>query len=298
MRPTALFFGYMFALLVLAALLAVPVLGSGVLDQEPARVLGRLAQVLMLLGLWPFLRMLALADRSNLGFAVPTERLRSQLLAGWLSGVAMMIAIVGLLLITGARIFETWEPGWVLDLTKTALRALVAGLLIALVEETFFRGALFAAIRRRGTLLEAAGWSAALYALVHFMKPHGLPEGMTADAVGIAWMLGSVFTGLFDWHHLDSLFALWLAGVLLALLRERTGSIVFGIGLHAGWVFVIQTSRRLTDGVDQSAWAWLAGDYDGVIGWLAAAVLALAILLERLTAGRDRAHEGLLRSGQ
>ncbi|WPL19912.1 CAAX amino terminal protease self- immunity [Thiorhodovibrio winogradskyi] len=288
MRPTAQFFTYMFSCLLLAAVLAVPLLHGGLIDEDPQRVLGRLAQVLMLLGLWPFLRWLKLADRAALGFDRPRYQLRLALIQGWLLGTLMMAMIVALLLYSGARVFASWEPGWLFDLTKTALRGLIAGLLIALLEETFFRGALFTAIRRQGSLLQAAGWSAALYAMVHFMKPRELPDGMAADLAGSAWMVGSVFIGLADWRHLDSLVALWLAGVLLALLRARSGGIALGIGLHAGWVFVIQTSRRLTDGVDGANWAWLAGAYDGVIGWLAAAVLLLLIGLERLTAKRPR----------
>lgn len=286
MRPTALFFGYMLGCLLLAALLSLPLFETGWLaEEDPQRVLGRLAQVLMLLGLWPFLRWLGLARRPALGLDMPLARLRREAIWGWLFGALMMAAIVLLLLIGGARVLESWSFPWLLKVLKTALGALIAGCLIALLEETFFRGALFAAIRRRESLALAAGWSAALYAMVHFMKPRELPADMAADALGVAWMVGSVFSGLFEWRNLDSLLALWLAGVLLALLRARTGSIAFGIGVHAAWVFVIQTSRRLSDGVEQSDWAWLAGDYDGVIGWLAVAVLALSIAAERLGGG-------------
>lgn len=282
MRATILFFAYMFACLLLAAVLTVPLINSAWLDEEPQRIFARLAQLLMLLGLWPLLRWLDLDRRAALGFDRPAKSLRHQVLLGWLGGVLMMTAIVALLMQLGVRVPETWEPGFVTDLIKTGLRALIAGLLIALLEESFFRGALFSCIRRQGSLLQAAGWSALLYALVHFMKPHEPPDG-----TAVLWMLGSVFTGLFELQNLDSLLALWLAGVLLALLRERTGSIALGIGLHAGWVFVIQISRRLTDGVDQTGWAWLAGHYDGVIGWLAAVVLLLIIIGMMATQPRE-----------
>ncbi|EIC19741.1 CPBP family intramembrane glutamic endopeptidase [Thiorhodovibrio frisius] len=297
MRPTGIFFGYMLGCLLLAALLSIPLLDSDLLaDEDPQRVLGRLAQVLMLLGLWPFLRALGLARRAALGYnSLPFQDFRRDAFRGWLFGSLMMAAIVILLVVSGARALEVWSFGWLLELLKTALRALIVGLLIAVLEETFFRGALFTAIRRRDGLVQAAGWSAALYAVVHFMKPHGLPADMAPDALGIAWMVASVFAGLLEWRNLDSLVALWLAGVLLALLRERTGSIAFGIGVHAAWVFVIQTSRRLTDGVDQAGWAWLAGDYDGIIGWLAVAVLAMTITAERLSV---RMHRGSARNEQ
>lgn len=283
MRATALFFAYLLGCLLLAAPLGLALLQSQMIDEAPARVLGRAAQMLMLLGLWPFLHSLGLADRVSLGFTFTAAQLRRQIAVGWILGALMMAGILALLVVSGARVLDIGQSGWLIAVLKTALRALLAGLLIALLEESFFRGALFTAIRRQGSLMQAAGWSAALYALVHFMKPHAPPVDHAGDAAAMLWMLGSVFSGLLDLRHLDSMFALWLAGVLLALLRARSGGIALGIGLHAGWVFVIQTGRRLSDGVDQSGWAWLAGDYDGVIGWLAAALLALLILLERVS---------------
>jgi hypothetical protein len=122
-------------------------------------------------------------------------------------------------------------------------------------------------------------WSAALYALLHFMKPHDLPPGVPFDWDGTRAMFAGVFTGLADWRHLDSMLALFLVGVFLALVRERAGHIAWGVGLHAGWVFVIQLSRRLTDADPQATFAFVTGGYDGVIGLLAAAwigVLAFA----------------------
>lgn len=291
MRSTQIFFAYMVGCLLIAAILSDPLLQSPLIDEEPQRILARLAQILMLLGLWPLLRLLRLNQRAALGFDESSRLFRHKVLLGWVLGVLMMSVIVALLLASGARVFEYWEPGFVLGVVKAALRALLAGLLIALLEEIFFRGALFAHIRRRSPLSSAAAWSAALYAAVHFMKPSELPVGMPVDLSAIIWMVVSVFAGLFDWEHLDSLSALFLAGLLLALLRERTGSLALGIGLHAGWVFTIQTTRRLTDGNENTSWAWLAGDYDGVIGWLAAAVLGFIIVIERLSANHAKERE-------
>jgi hypothetical protein len=133
-------------------------------------------------------------------------------------------------------------------------------------------------------------WTALLYAAVHFLKPHPLPDGVAFDPAGAAQMLAQVFTGVFQWEHVDSMAALFLVGVFLALVRERTGHIGWCIGLHAGWVFVIQVSRHLTDGDQSSVYAWVAGDYDGVIGWLAAAwigLLSLALARPRRPAPAD-----------
>jgi hypothetical protein len=138
---------------------------------------------------------------------------------------------------------------------------------------------LFSAIRRRAGVAPAALWSALLYAAVHFMKPHGLPAEAAYGWAENWQIFASTFTGLLQWQNLDSFVALMMAGVLLALVRERTGHIGWCIGLHAGWVFVIQLARRTTDGNDESALAFLAGRYDGVIGWLGAVWIGLIIML-------------------
>jgi len=275
MRPTLLFFGYLFLCLGLGALLAVPVMQAGWVDYEPQRVMGRLAQVFILLGLWPFLRLLGLNDRVALGFGLARRPFLLRVGLGWLLGVSILAALMWALLGLGVRVPDLPDAGLAAIVAEQAVAALIGGLLIGLLEELFFRGALFSAVRRRGTLTEAVVWSALLYALVHLLKPHELPPGVAFDWDGARLMFAQVFSGLFQWEHLDTLAALFMAGVFLALVRERTGHIGWCIGLHAGWVFVIQVSRRVTDGDDTAALAFLTGSYDGVIGWLAVLWLAL-----------------------
>ncbi len=290
MRETAAFFLYLLACLVLGALLTYPVVATGLVEADPHRVMGRLAQVFILLGLWLFLKAMGIANWAALGFTAPRPVFVPALWRGWLVGVAILAVLAGTLLALGVRVPEPLGAGWVADLLAKAVQALVGGLLIGLLEEAFFRGALYGAIRRRGGVWSAVLWTALLYAAVHFLKPHPLPDGVAFDPAGAAQMLAQVFTGVFQWKHVDSMAALFLVGVFLALVRERTGHIGWCIGLHAGWVFVIQVSRHLTDGDQGSAYAWVAGDYDGVIGWLAAAwigLLSLALARPRRPARAD-----------
>lgn len=279
MRTTALFFAYLFCCLVLAAATAAPLMETGLIDEPPRRVMGRLAQLYILLGLWPLLKLLRLDNRAALGFGIPRRRFLRDVALGWMLGVAILALLVWALLALRVRVPDVPVDGLLWYVIEKAIAALIGGLLIGLLEELFFRGALYGAIRRRGGLRSAVVWSALLYALLHFMKPHDLPAGVAFDWSGSWTMFAGVFTGLADWRHLDSMLALFLVGVFLALVRERSGHIAWGVGLHAGWVFVIQLSRRLTDGNEAAAFAYLTGDYDGVIGLLSAAwigVLALA----------------------
>lgn len=270
MRATALFFGFLCLCLAAAALLAVPLMATGWVDYPPQRIVGRLTQVLILLGIWPLLRHLALTNRSDLGYGVPRPVFVRALLLGWVLGLLVLLALALALLELQVRVADP-EPGTWGPILAKALGALLGGLLIGFLEESFFRGALFIAIRRRAGVTPAILWSSALYAVVHVMKPGALPPGTPFDWAGAWGMFTGVFLDAFQWRHLDTVLALLLVGVFLALVRERTGQVGWCIGLHAGWVFVIQVTRRVTDDNPGSDLAFLAGDYDGVIGWLASA---------------------------
>ncbi|MGE5155725.1 MAG: lysostaphin resistance A-like protein [Bdellovibrio bacteriovorus] len=278
MRTTALFFGFLVLCLATAALLTVPLMQTGWVDYPPERVMGRLTQALILIGIWPLLLRLQLADLATLGYGTTRPRFLRSLGVGWVLGVLILLGLALALLGLGVRVPDP-DPGTWSWVARKAALALVGGLMIGILEETFFRGALYTAIRRREGLVPAVLWSSGLYAVLHLMKPGALPTGVPFDWSGGWTMLQGVFLDALQWRHLDTALALGMVGVFLALVRERTGHIGWCIGLHAGWVFVIQVSRRLTDGNPESDLAFLAGDYDGVIGWLALAWIGV------LTAG-------------
>lgn len=275
MRATALFFLYLLACLLLAAALSPALVQTGWLDFEPHRVMSRLAQLLMLLGIWPFLRALGLDNPGALGYGRPRPEFLRALAQGWLAGVAILLVLALALLALELRVPDLRTAARHAEIARKTAQYLAAGLLIGVLEETFFRGALFAAIRRRGTAASAIFWSALLYAAVHFLKPGALSAGHAFDSVAAGRMVLESFTDAADWRNLDSFVALVLVGVFLGLVRERTGHIGWCIGLHAGWVFVIQVTRLLTDGNPDSPQSFLTGEYDGVIGWLAAGWLAV-----------------------
>lgn len=275
MRDTALFFLYLFACLLLAALLTWPLMQTGWLDHDPRRVMSRLAQVFMVIGLWPMLKAMGVANWRTLGYGRARPEFLRALGLGWLIGVVILSALALALVALEVRVPQLKPVGVV---ASKAASALIGGLLVALLEETFFRGALYAAVSRRSGAGSAILWTALLYALVHFMKPHSLPDGTAYDWAGNWAIFLSTFTSPWQGKNLDSFVALLLVGVFLGLVRRRSGHIGWCIGLHAGWIFVIQVTRRVTDGDDGATLAYLTGSYDGVIGWLAAGWIGILAL--------------------
>jgi membrane protease YdiL (CAAX protease family) len=156
---------------------------------------------------------------------------------------------------------------------------LLSGLIVALIEETFFRGALFSAVRHESGATMAVILPSLLYASVHFLGGRlRLPREEVEWSTGFA-VLGKLlekYSAPLD--LVDSFLALFAVGVLLALVRLRTGTIAACIGLHASWVCTIAFVREVSYVRDDAGASWLVGSYDGIIGWGAVGWIALMAL--------------------
>jgi membrane protease YdiL (CAAX protease family) len=121
--------------------------------------------------------------------------------------------------------------------------------------------------------------SSLYFGLFHFIDPQPLPDGQ-----GYHWWSGLlILAGAFQPYTqpmliLDSLAALTVAGMLLAMVREYRRNILFALGMHAGWVFVLKILRSATDLNKESTWAWGVGSYDQVTGWISVCWLGLVVL--------------------
>lgn len=275
MRAFAAFLAYFFGCLLLSALL-LPVLYPPIAsllgdEAEPSGALYRIAMLFMLAGFPWFLRRLDLFSWPALGFTLPARPAWAATARGFAGGVLMLAALVAGLLLTGAR---HPAPGPVaLDgLLEAALAGVVGGLLVGVIEEAFFRGMLHTGMRRTLAFWPTALLTAVFYAAVHFMRPAELPAGAVLDPAASLNMLWLGLANLGDVAGIhDSFLALLVAGLLLSMVRERTGGILWCIGIHAGWVTVIRITKYLTD---SGATVWI-GDYDRITGWLAAIWLLL-----------------------
>lgn len=271
-----IFVAYLLGSLALAAAL-LPILDLSlalVVDVRPDRLFYRSAMLIALIGLWPLMRWLDLHGRQTWGYGLARPAFLRQMWRGWLIGIAIL---VGLLLIEWAAGIRVPNPAVPADKLLSALAAgLLGGLAVALIEETFFRGVMHTALRRRLSFAATATLTAALYASLHFTRPPRL--GTDAE---VSWDTGwHLLAGMANQYHnpmalFDSWLALFAVGLFLSIVRERTGNIALAMGLHAGWVLVIKAGKTATELQPDAPMAWLVGSYDGVIGWLAAGWILL-----------------------
>lgn len=137
----------------------------------------------------------------------------------WVIGVAMVVPIawLGLAALAGGVRFG----GWHADLAErasgfgpvgTPMLYLLGFLVVAVAEETVLRGYVYGTLASRYRWINAAGASAALFALLHAGDPGIRPV---------------------------ALLNIFLVGLLLAALRRTTGSIYPGAIGHAVWNFVL-----------------------------------------------------------
>jgi uncharacterized protein len=280
MRSFSLLVLFLALALVAAAALAYPAwwLVGLVSDQPIHRVMHRIAMLVAFIGLIWIFRRWQVANKSALGYGMARGRFITQLLMGLLVGASIMLPLMLTLFGLDIRVLKPGVEWTVGELAQLIGAGLLSGLVVAFIEETFFRGALFTAVKRESGTAMAIVLPSMLYASVHFLGGR-----LRIAREDVEWATGfEVLSKLLEQYQtplnlIDSFLALVAVGVLLAVVRLRTGAIAACIGLHAAWVCTIAFVRRASIVQENASAGWMVGSYDGVIGWGALAWIALML---------------------
>lgn len=213
----------------------------------------------------------------------------------------LLHVLIGILLTTGSVlivlpvIVAEGRVNWLniesAELLRKILKALGTGLVVSIIEETFFRGLLFQALKARLAVAGALLLSSALYAAAHFIAPV-----KTYVYPGFGFMVGFDYLaqifGRFGMPGvLSGILGLALVGAVLCLVLHRSGSIFLCIGMHAGWVVGMKLALAVTSVGDAAAvdpmaglgrryflvaepLTWLSIVMVGVLGWLICGALS------------------------
>lgn len=268
---------YLLAAASLSALLAYPLhfLMEGLFPYT--KIVSRGALLLLILGIYPIARWIRLT-RCDFGFCGANKAFFYRCVVGLGFGALILGFVAVLLVVLEVRVVDWEELASLSTVASSLSKALTVAIIVALLEEPLFRGLLLGGLLTRSSQAFAILTSACYYALLHFLHS----ELTFADSE-LTWVSGymvvlDAFSHLLDIRIIDSFLALFLAGIFLALVRLHLKcGLGYCIGLHAGWVFVIKTSKALTDRNPNSPWAILVSDYDGIIGYLSAGWLVLMI---------------------
>ena len=239
------------------------------------RIASRVGMGLLAVGFVIAVRRLKMADRESLGFGLPTGEFIAEVFKALLLGaVLMMPALITMLLLDMRELVG--EPLSVVQWALLILGAIITGLTVALIEETFLRGAMQFAITRESGVRVAIILTSLVYAATHFMGRYRVKAADVNAGSGIDMLAYTLADFARPLYFIDAFLCLVAVGVLLGMARVYTGNIAASIGLHAGWVAVIYVVKETSRREMESPLRWMLSEADGFVGWL---VLAWTMLI-------------------
>lgn len=253
------------------------------------RYVDRCLMGLAIIGIWPLFRAIGAKSFKDIGLVKPSGQW-GQLGKGFALGIASFALVAGIAILGhGRQVNPEWSSQFTVKLVRDTAIAII---LIPILEEILFRGALFGALRKAGNWRVALVISSMVYAFVHFLS------GKNVDPAGpIQWYsglevlpkmlggstqlepdaFGSVIRGFIT---------LTFAGMILALAYQRSGNLYFSMGLHGGWIFWnLKFYRVLTTPVN-GADKWVWGGDNPTEGLLAMGVMAAIWLAMAMTGAK------------
>ena len=245
MKDAAKLFAYFFAVVLGGALLAPPLFWSAhrfstfFAKYDFESFFHRALLICALAFLWPLLRSLRLHSFRDLQLDKNRHAVRD-VVAGIL--LAAIPLLVGFVVLIATRIFllKNAIPGSSLG------AALVASIVVPLIEELFFRGLLLGILLRSLRPVVGMLITSAFFAIIHFLKaPPRTGESVTWFS-GFHSIANSFAQFADPMMMLASFTTLFLIGWILADARLRTRSLFLPIGLHAGWIFVAGVVGKMT----------------------------------------------------
>ncbi len=253
------------AVVVIPAVLA-PFIYSIVQDKYPfERVLSRLIMISGFVAIALFIRKDLGAFR-RFGFTADTNWWR-------LIGIGILL---GSGILFGMAIFESFFGVYDIGLRvkwdripERVFKALGTGLLVATLEEFFFRGFVFLSLCK----FMHRAWSFiitnAFYAIVHFFR--GSKQEWVEPTISDSFsVLLSWLKPLGDWQNiLPSFVGLLLFGFVLQYAYLRTRALYLAIGIHAGAVMFLKVDVNfIAEKNPDPTLFWGGGEYyGGLMGW-------------------------------
>jgi CAAX protease family protein len=280
LRTALVFISVLIGALLFGAIVAYPVYaGLAFFNEMPFhKVISRTTVLSGLLFSILYLHYCGLLSKDGLAWKSSLYTKKRMFATGFACGVLILLLLDSSLLLLGIYQFDPDVDWRAMALVWVTVKALLAGVLVGLVEEVIFRGALFGGLNKQTNATVALFVTSLVYAAVHFLKY----RAVAAD-VEIGWFTGvEIFpAALFRFSNpvtIDSFITLFILGVLFALIRIRSKSIIPCIGLHAGIVVTLKIFNYLTNYASGTQYDFLVNKYDHQFGYFASGLLLIATL--------------------
>ncbi len=226
-----------------------------------------------------YLKSYQLLSCKAFGYHGEKSQFLKNLCNGFFYGILIMLSIEILLLSLGLHQLDKTRPYSLDAILLLLLKAVLTGLVVAVLEESIFRGALFTGLYKKTGAVISVLSSSMLYAMVHFIR---YPE--PSSGTDINWLTGvnllpNALLGLSQWSIIDYFLTLFIFGVLLGLLRLRYQNIAVCIGVHAGVVMLIKIVKYCTNPTHNSNFEYLISQHHSTFGWLSFIFLLLLTIV-------------------
>lgn len=220
----------------------------GPLARQPFhRIFDRALLIVAFAGLWPLLHYAGFRTWSDLGY-VKARGWWRHVLVGFALGLGSLALVVAVTVALGTRSLHLDKSSG--QMAGAILRYLLTGVVVALIEETFFRGALQGAFQRGMKVGVAVILASAIYSALHFVKPNrvNIPADQVTWNSGLTCLSDIASRSFGERDVLVGFVTLFLAGCILGLAYAWTKALYLSIGLHAGWVLANEFARWLGAG--------------------------------------------------
>jgi CAAX protease family protein len=209
------------------------------------------------------------------GYSGKLFKFLNSMFNGFIYGIIIMLIIEVLLLLLGIHELDTNRSISIVSVMERLTKAILAGLLIGLVEESIFRGALFTGLYKQTGAVITVFFSSLVYSTVHFIRYRDLPIDTDIGWLTGLSMMPEAFRRFHEWSIVDYFLTLFIFGVLLGLLRLKHRSIAACIGVHAGIVMLIKLGDYFTNRTHNSNYDYLVSQYNSTFGWMSFIVILL-----------------------
>jgi len=280
MHTVVSFFILVSLVIVVSPLLAYPayLILENFIDLPFYKLVGHITLICGLIFSGIYLKYHQLYSRQAFGFGLPKNIFLRDLLQGLFAGILILAFIKLILILSGVHQIKPNLDYFWSNIFSIFFKAILTGLVVGLIEESIFRGALFSSLYKKTNAFIAIFLTSFVYAAVHFLKYRELPEGSEITWLTGMEMLPDAFFKLSYPNITDHFLTLFTLGVLLSMIRLRNGNIALCIGIHAGIVMTLKIAGRFSEYVSGSPFDFLVNWVDHTLGYLSFVwLLVLAI---------------------
>jgi len=241
------------------------------------KLITRLTQAFLLLSIFPAMAYLKL-NKEDLGFSA-TPTFLKQVAQGFGIGLLTLMPVFIMLYIIGIDIVDNSQPWTVGFIAEKTILSLLLSLLIAVVEESVFRGMLLAGLKKHMPVVAAILISSAYFAALHFLDSKTEIAQQDFHLSSGFILLGEAFANVLNPKNASAFLSLLTVGAFLAVLRTQVKeSLGLCMGCHAGWVWQIKMNGSLFNTDYNAEYLYLVSSYNYVVGPLVTVWLSLAII--------------------